>query len=764
MANENTVGAPTEGLGQTVTFGFQTPRETGSNAVQRGGIRGTVRGDSGGGVTQARGGIQFHENPTMDLLLQVGASFVDKKIKETRAAAFVSGMQRAMTGEAVDDIARDQPAWSRVFGDTDAVEGARSYQAETSVQKVMLDIEEQMPKLREMPPEAAKEFFTKSVTSAMTGHAATDGAILGAISRNLPSVMKRQATAHYAFMQERAAGEEANALDVAATRLQNAGMQLADGILTEDDFNEQAAAVGALSVPAIGRDLEWVQKQRTASAVLMAENGQFHALNAMQKVGMLDLLTPQQKAQVQRSRDANELQWRTRFGMAHAERIAALKNLAERPTVGVSGEYVMSAVRDLNADYKKRTGSASDYFDPNIIAAYGERTAQAIAAAQDQQQRQAAARANELYKAGDAANAAKAETAVIETAMANGTLGQVTAVTSISAEKITREFAPRVLPLFTNALGTPAEAFDAVARSAVTSRYTNGVVADRIRGMVIGSVSAGQASDTFANTFEGWRKLNSRSPEAAAMYYGEFDAKFRQFALLHPGPINPKAPDPNLHAAFATSFGDVASSSRGKLGGKAEMAELTKALTAELTFKMPEAFGGRRDLNTAMASALAEKVRPFAEAYGKIDEPEAAMKQGLARAMQLGLNVVGGYFWQDAERPSLLDDLQKRLGSTFALPTGEEFGQHVGDEIDELISKAGGMDTPHIIRSGDLLVIRGYKDGKQNMATIEYNALAERIRDRATKARGDNKPWYRMGPDITYTDTNEKSRSIYKQR
>ena len=120
MANDNTLGAPTEGLGQTVTFGFKNQGAQQSQGVQRGRVRAGVQGSAATGISLAQGS-KIEANPAVDMLMRVGAGLIDNKIKEARTNAYVSGMQRAMNGEAVEDIAAKQPAWSRVFGDSDAV-------------------------------------------------------------------------------------------------------------------------------------------------------------------------------------------------------------------------------------------------------------------------------------------------------------------------------------------------------------------------------------------------------------------------------------------------------------------------------------------------------------------------------------------------------------------------------------------------------------------------------------------------------------------
>lgn len=767
MAGDNTLGAPTEGLGQTVTFGFKPQGAQASQGVQRGRIRAGVQGSGGGNVTLAQG-AKVETNPAVDMLMRVGAGLIDKEIKEARTAAYVSGMQRAMNGEAVDDIAAKQPAWSRVFGDSDAVEGARAYSAEKKVQDTLLTIEQDMPNMRQLGPKEANESFVKLVNAALTGHAATDNAIMSSLQRNLPSVMKRHATAHYAYMQEEAATQEAGALSSAATRLQTAGTALAKGEISPEDFAEQQASVSMLSVPAVGRDPEWVRKQRTASALMMAEQGQFHALNAMQRVGIFDVLHPEQKAQIIRSRQANESQWKARYGGEFANDIAELKMIDENIRLGQAAGWTpkmtMDKVRSINQRYKERTGSESDYFDADVLAGYGENTAKGIAALLHHQMVESASAAKAAKVAGDKALERQAIQSTISIAAAQGNLGSAVAMGLVPDNEADKWFVPQATAAIGNVMANQPGAFDLIIKNGIGG-YISKPLKNQIGTMVHGAVADGAMTPSFAATFELWRRINEQSPETAAGYYGDAHAKFQRFQLAHPGPIDLAKPSPFLQSAFAGSFGPGAKSFGAQIDKKEFTSLIKKSAEVGNSGKwLPEMLGGDNKLRPGQAEIIANHVFKRAEVLADSAPLDAAMHGAITIGAQADLNIVGGYAWYDAKNRDFIGEVQKRLDGKFGLGSKLEASQDFGEYLDEQIKKVGGMNTPRVMRMDDSLIITDIVDGEARNVRITMDAIAEDLMKRGKARRGTPKTysdgtksaWYRFGPEITSTEKRDK--------
>ena len=126
MANENFLGAPTEGLGQTVTFaaGSQGSMSQ-AGAGQRVQQRDEVQGGFGVNPQRAQHIQERAPDPTMGVLFKMGAEILAPAIKAEQEAGFVRGMQQAAAGQAITDIVTSSrgtprllvlPTWLTVRG------------------------------------------------------------------------------------------------------------------------------------------------------------------------------------------------------------------------------------------------------------------------------------------------------------------------------------------------------------------------------------------------------------------------------------------------------------------------------------------------------------------------------------------------------------------------------------------------------------------------------------------------------------------------
>ena len=256
---DNNLGAPSEGFGQTVTFAFHpdgggVPRLGGENPVQ---LRAGVQGDPsvGDGRTMSPGVQLPKSDPTMAALLKIGGGVIAPYIKQHQQEKFIEGMQRAMAGEAVQDIAKSEPWYANLFGNSDVVEGARAYKASAAVSDVIGQMEADMPNLRKMGSQDATSYFNQRVQNGLTGDASTDMHIMRAVQQQLPSLMKRQAKEHYGWQQEEASKAESDARWKAAKSLQEGAVGLANGTITNDEFLGRQGAFAQLLLPAAGRDI-----------------------------------------------------------------------------------------------------------------------------------------------------------------------------------------------------------------------------------------------------------------------------------------------------------------------------------------------------------------------------------------------------------------------------------------------------------------------------------------------------------------------------
>ncbi|RPA32810.1 hypothetical protein EGC79_20400 [Shewanella vesiculosa] len=152
MAKDNTLGAPTEGLGQTVTFtasgGVGVPQ---LQIPDRGAVRMGTQGGAPTSSGQARQVQAAQPDPTMAALMKLGGNLLAPAVKREQETQFMQGMQRAAEGEAVKEIVDEQPWYSKVFGATSLVDGARTYTAAAKAASIATDLDSRMPEIAKRP-------------------------------------------------------------------------------------------------------------------------------------------------------------------------------------------------------------------------------------------------------------------------------------------------------------------------------------------------------------------------------------------------------------------------------------------------------------------------------------------------------------------------------------------------------------------------------------------------------------------------------------
>ena len=114
------------------TFTFAppaTPQAQGSNAVMAKAGYQTVQ--SVGGLTQYNEG----GDKTAAAIFGFAETLLKPVAAEVAERKFLEGVQRAASGEALTQIVNGQPWYSKIFGPSSAVEGARQYSLDAQAAK-----------------------------------------------------------------------------------------------------------------------------------------------------------------------------------------------------------------------------------------------------------------------------------------------------------------------------------------------------------------------------------------------------------------------------------------------------------------------------------------------------------------------------------------------------------------------------------------------------------------------------------------------------
>lgn len=639
MPNDNTLGAPTEGLGQRVTFSFDAKEglpqlQVGGPTRQQTGVQGG--GTAGLGQTMMSRVEAPPPNPTMDLLMKVGDAILRPKLEKARTEAFVSGMQRAMQGEAVTEIAETQPWYSKIFGDSDVVEGARAYAGHTIAQTQVAAMEDKMPELRQMDPDTARKFFIDSVNNSLTGDKATDLMVLKSMTSALPGVMRRQTKEHFGFLQEKASTQEAAAFRSGAQRLQAAAAGLAAGYTTPEEFESLQDDFERSLVPVYGRDPKSYGANIKHLMIGAAANGQFHALSAMQsrkgRGGLIDALDSDDRVAVDKALEAGEAKLRTKYSFAWNDDLARVEAQATKPQTGQTAQDIGDQIDRLNVKFMSETGSKSPLVLPSQRAAMVSGSAVAIARERDRQADLEAARADKAAQAGDKAAAEGIKRSTVALRAAEGSLGTLSANSNYSEEYINEVVTPMYMSM------SPQDRTKFLVNN-MRESYVIKPIQRALEGGVTSVLGAGQLTPEAQKVFDEYSQFREANSFAAAAYYGKH-------AIALEGFYNDVKTGSTPEGAFRNRF--VNPGSRTKLSGE-EMKQAIEVVSKDYNSFLPEWAGGQKlKPGTArrVAMEMADSIEKWSYATGSV-------KEGTARAMHQhkmnGMEIMGGYTWTNGK-------------------------------------------------------------------------------------------------------------------
>lgn len=672
---ENTLGAPTEGLGQNVTFAFDARSGIPQlNIPSAGSTRMGVQTGQQAGVQLARPQMDPVRSATVDLLMKAGDSVLNKKLEQARLTKYVEGMQRAMAGEAVQDIATEQPWYTQLFGDAAVVEGARAYAQHANVTNAVGKLEEALPELRKMPAAEASRFLAQSVQTSMTGDKATDVAVLQSYSKLLPGFMRRQAKEHYAWKQEQAVTAQSSAIGAMASHFERAAGAQANGMTNDEEYLAMQDQLLQLSRPPAGQPEEGWQKMMAGTLGGMAARGELHSLKAFKNAGVLQSLQPEQASQVEAAIMRAESKALPKMTGRYAADMAVLMTDATMgPAAGSGGTAALEKRIDaLNEQAKKEFGTSYGPISPDEKVALLKGSLTALARAEE------AASAKRLQVIPEEKDAAAQ----------NEVLAALQGARSIARLKlqrgITDDHINGALLNVYSAAKTPDNRAAVLHRADTLGHGVIPQLRDELEGAVSASISdKGVDASTLGPVYGQWLAMHQRDPALAARYFGRHAG---QMAMFDRG----MKTHGNIVAAARTAFGDKPP--KGQLD-KAALKEAAGAVNDAYNSGMPSwAIGLRRlPLKDGQADQFVQLVgRDVEELTTQFGNATSASKVAVDAALRNGsMELLGGYAISSIPGA-------KSLASYLTDPSGYSgnkndkrtpFGQG-SDMLDDLLEKA----------------------------------------------------------------------------
>lgn len=442
----NALGAPAEGFGQTVSFAFDPRGETPqinpitSRAPQVGAQNVSQQQHVSTNVP-----IETKQDPTAALLMKAGEALLTKSMDKVRTEQFVQGMQRAMSGEAIQEVQDSTPWYAKIFGDTPTIEGARAYSAQDRVNKALTEQTAGIKQIESLGPDDAAKHFTNVVNKSLTGDSATDLIIMKQMTEQMPSLMKAQAKAHYSYNQHAASKAMSDSISSGAAALQQYGEMYAGDQVSEKDMAIRKENFVLNVLPPAGIDEENYQKTLTSNMLGMAAAGQFHAIEALREKNVLAALTADQSNRVEAAVISAAAKHRDNYAFKFTDAMSALKSDAEHPGTdpetgkGMTVRSISDRIDGMNSAFKKLTGAPVGLFTSDQKADMLAKTFNAFKSEEVKAATRAQVQADKQATEAAKAQAAEEAATVIRNLVSSGDVGLAEKLPGVSKDAVDLE-------------------------------------------------------------------------------------------------------------------------------------------------------------------------------------------------------------------------------------------------------------------------------------------------------------------------------------
>lgn len=317
-----------------------------------------------------------------------------QKFQEAQEDKFAEGYLRHMQGEAVADIAEENP-FKGIFGDGAAVRGARAAQVQNSGSSVLSWVQANQGSLIGMPADAQRKAVADYIQTLNTGDPQADMLIAQNAMKILPAVMDNLTRASEGENQRQAALAQADTLEQHAQGLQYAADQVAKGQLAPEHYDALKAQAIQSAMPMTGQSPESYRASMQGNMLSLVRNGQFELANSIRSQVLDPMLTPDEQFQLDQQMKQANATW-LKDNPVSGDYTMFTGTLPSQINAGryATEEQLLADIDRTNGDYKSQTGALNPMIN-------NEEKAQYVARWQAWKQQQDAAAAKEQAKQDD---------------------------------------------------------------------------------------------------------------------------------------------------------------------------------------------------------------------------------------------------------------------------------------------------------------------------------------------------------------------------
>lgn len=296
--------------------------------------------------------VQVQEDPAIAALVKVGGMQAQRLIKDAEQRQYIEGAAKAASGAALTEIVNDQPWYTKIFGPTAFVEGARAYTIKGKVAEWAEQHMLAMGTLAEKAPSEIPAYLNSTIQQVMTGDPDTDQALTAELLANVPGLVKEHTKQHYMLLQRRADEARAYGIDAA---LRNYGAMYDGSVdMTVEDEARITGNAASVLVPPPGVTIEkhWETVVDRVSAAV--ESGNTQVYNLLQNEGITQRLPLDAQLRINAAMRKAAPRALQKF-MGRPEVMQQLLDLTD-PSTPLTREELMTRMESLNLQAEGVTG------------------------------------------------------------------------------------------------------------------------------------------------------------------------------------------------------------------------------------------------------------------------------------------------------------------------------------------------------------------------------------------------------------------------
>lgn len=687
-------------------------------------LRGTVQGGGVGAPTPVRASFdrsaaQF-DSSTLDALRAMGDALIDPIVQRRQEELFYEGARKQIEGEKLQDIVQEQPWYSKIFGPSASVQGARTMAQMQAVESFATNMQRDMSHLRTLSGDEFQQEVMRRISEvAELGDTATNVAVQSQLLESMAPLIRNHTAEHFSWVQEQMQEQFTGTLVSNARFMQSAVQGLATGRMSEEDYRQVQANTAMSLQPIEGQTPEsyWAGVQ-VATEEAMA-SGNFHFVNVVEAT-LYEHMPAEQRVKFLNDRRKYEIQ--TAADMAVGEFSIDIAQLRAYSSEGqISPQGTWDRINEINRRFRAKTGLSRDLIDASSAEGILTNNLRGIISEQRKAAEAAQSRADRLAELA-------AQTHYAQVAFMGGFANSY--VAQGGDRQLTQDAAWGAIQGMQALEGEGLKPEGSWAEVAAQALNNDGFKVTQLEHTVqrgIRSSIGGDYNPVFEQSYQAWRQLYEApgGENAAAAYAGEYAGQMEQYHRDRLSGFE----DPAV--AFAANFRTAPSRTPA---GQDQTKELFGWLQDNHT--NPGVFsrimGASQPLNQSgqavVAAAVADSVAALDRNLIGLSQ-EARFGRGFASARER-LDIVGEHAY--LRNPS---DIRVK---DFLSVTDEEAGLIFNDVIQQH-SRAVGVRSPEsfqIIRLRDVgrgderqpaFVVRVYDD---DGVPATFNFTGEELRSR----------------------------------